>query len=238
MKYGLLLCFLTLFFAGREVSARTRKAGHTTITVTDSARGQRKIPVEIWYPEEIEEKDHPPAGEGKPLTVIVFGHGYLLAPGSYRHLVDLVVPEGYVVAFPLAERGMFPSHRRLAEDLAFVAGQVASWNGEHGSLFYGRLSETVCLMGHSMGGGAAVLAAAMEPRIRGLALLAPYDTRPSAIEAACGVSCPTLVIAGSTDGSFHLFTRQKENIPALSDDPQPGQPCAGFQEEGPEKTIS
>jgi alpha-beta hydrolase superfamily lysophospholipase len=56
-----------------------------------------------------------------------------------------------------------------------------------------------CAMGHSMGGGSAVLAASYDSTITTLAVLAPADTRPSAVEAAAQVKIPSLIISGEDD---------------------------------------
>ncbi len=194
-----MLILLTLAVKGKGDTPSQWMTGHTTVTAIDHERGNRKIPVEIWYPAREEGKDKPLTEAEASFPVIVFGHGYVLSPGSYKNIIDLVVAEGYIIAFPLKEQRLFPGHNDLAQDLAFTVRQFEAWGKDSSSLFYGRLSGQNCVMGHSMGGGAAVLAAAMEPRIGKLALLAPFDTRPSAISAAPQVSCASLIIAGSSD---------------------------------------
>ncbi|MBK7966630.1 MAG: hypothetical protein IPK10_16055 [Bacteroidetes bacterium] len=54
-------------------------------------------------------------------------------------------------------------------------------------------------MGHSMGGGAAFLAAQFDPSIKTIATLAAAETNPSAIQAAASLSIPSLIIAGGND---------------------------------------
>jgi hypothetical protein len=56
------------------------------------------------------------------------------------------------------------------------------------------------LSGHSMGGGASLLAAADDARVRALAPLAPAETNPSAIAAMANVSVPVRLVNGSEDG--------------------------------------
>jgi pimeloyl-ACP methyl ester carboxylesterase len=174
--------------------------GQTTLHFTDPLRGNRKIAVEIFYPADSAGCDIPLAGpEGLRFPVLCFGHGFLLPVSAYRNIREAVVPEGYIIAFPKSERGLHPSHPDLAKDLAFVIRRL-SWLGqEKNSLFYNRIDSVNCCMGHSMGGGSAVLAARMEPSIRSLVLFAPYETNPSAAEAAGGIDIPTLIISGSND---------------------------------------
>ncbi len=54
-------------------------------------------------------------------------------------------------------------------------------------------------MGHSMGGGAAFLAAANNPQITTLITFAPAETNPSAIVAAAQCDASAVVFAGSND---------------------------------------
>jgi hypothetical protein len=66
-------------------------------------------------------------------------------------------------------------------------------------LFYQRIDSMSCVMGHSMGGGAAFLAAQQSPSIKAIATLAAAETSPSAINAAASLSIPALLLAGGND---------------------------------------
>jgi alpha-beta hydrolase superfamily lysophospholipase len=84
-------------------------------------------------------------------------------------------------------------------DMAFILDEMIRLNRDSASLFSGRLHPDGCLMGHSMGGGAAILGAPQSCVARTLVVLAPLDTRPSAVKTAQEISLPCLVIAGSDD---------------------------------------
>ncbi len=131
--------------------------------------------------------------------VIVFGHGYLMQASAYRNIWEWIVPRGYVLAIPESESGMFPSHLEYARDLAFVLDEMTRLGREPGSPFYGKTGTAGCLMGHSMGGGSAVLAAGMTEAAKTLLLLAPLETHPPASEAARTIDLPALVFAGTDD---------------------------------------
>jgi dienelactone hydrolase len=67
-------------------------------------------------------------------------------------------------------------------------------------MFFNRIDTMQCVMGHSMGGGAAITAASKFPdMIKGVVVLAPYNTKPSAIQAVAELPVPTLIISGSND---------------------------------------
>ena len=118
---------------------------------------------------------------------------------SYANIWNALVPQGYIVALPTTEGSFFPNHTNFAKDLAFVAQQLPLLSSQNGSLFQNRVSNKTCVMGHSMGGGAAVLAAQYNPATTVIAGLASAETNPSAIAAAASVSKPVLLFDGSND---------------------------------------
>lgn len=199
VKYSLLFTLALLACQATSQPAPLWQISHTTIVTFDASRGNRRIPVSVWYPSVDGGPTKTVAGAKTRFRVVLFGHGFKLSEKSYQNIVDLLVPEGFIVAFPLKERGLHPSHKHFAEDIGFVMRQFRQWDQDSTSMFYGRISPLNCAMGHSMGGGAAVLAASMEPGITSLAVLAPYNTTPSATEAALKLKIPALVISGSLD---------------------------------------
>jgi pimeloyl-ACP methyl ester carboxylesterase len=189
-----------MFISTMITTAQPFHIGQTTLHFTDSLRNNRRITVDIFYPSDSPGSGIPLAGpEGLKFPVLCFGHGFLLPVSAYRNIREAVVPEGYIIAFPRSERGMHPSHLDLAKDLAFVIKKINLLGQQKNSLFYNRVDPMNCCMGHSMGGGSAVLAASLDLSIRSLALFAPYETKPSAAEAARAINIPTLIFSGSND---------------------------------------
>jgi len=175
-------------------------AGHTSIVLRDSQRDNRKVPVEIFYPEERVGSSIDTNGSGKDrFPVICFAHAYLMPAEAYVNFQDMLVPEGMILIFPQSSRGLFPSHRRYAEDIAFVFNEAQKMGEDPSSVLYGITDTVSCLIGHSLGGGAVFLAANMLSGLSAIVALAPLNTHPSAIQAASSVVVPSLVIAGSDD---------------------------------------
>jgi len=185
----------------RLAAAQTFAIGHTRLTFTDPARGNRQIPVEIYYPAAAPGENVPVGGPpGTRYPVVAVGHGFLLPVSAYAYLWTGLVPAGYIVALPDTEGDLSPSHLDLGLDLGLVASELqAESAGNPASLFYDRVENTAAAMGHSMGGGASFLAAAQNPVISALASLAAAETTPSAIQAASQITVPALVFAGSLD---------------------------------------
>lgn len=183
-----------------NATAQLYSLGHSSAGLMDTNRGNRKIRVEIYYPEVAGDtgSDHN-NGSAVRFPVICFAHGYVMSPEVYGNIRDALVPEGFIVVFPYSETGMFPSHQALSEDVAFVLAETRKMGRETGSPLYGITDTTSCLMGHSMGGGALFAAANLYERTTAVVALAPLNTKPSAIQAAASVERPTLIIAGEND---------------------------------------
>jgi len=195
----LLACGLLLLLA--PGAARAEFAiGRFSTGFSDPARGGRFVGVELYYPATADGSGTPVA-EPPPggFPIVVFGHGYQMVVEAYENVWEALVPEGYVVALPTTEGGLLPSHANFAADLFFVVAELRTWSITPGNAFEGALSLRAAVMGHSMGGGAAVLAAAADASIDAVAVLAPAETSPSAIAAAPGIQAPLLVLAGSDD---------------------------------------
>lgn len=135
--------------------------------------------------------------EGLDLPAIAFGHGWLQPPGRYRELLHHLASWGIVAAAPATHRGPLPSHRLFAADLRtaldIVRGVRLGPDGISVS------ADKLGVAGHSIGGGAAVLAAAAEPRIRAVATVAAAQTMPPATTAARSVEAPGLHLAAESD---------------------------------------
>ena len=123
--------------------------------------------------------------------VVAFGHGFLQRPQFYDSVLAAVASRGYYVIAPDTQTGGWPSHGRLADDLwraAMWARDVSGWLGK---------GSGVVLAGHSMGAGAALLAASRHPEADAVVTLAALETRPRArLEA---IEAPSLFVVGSED---------------------------------------
>ncbi|MDV3221813.1 dienelactone hydrolase family protein [Intrasporangium sp.] len=131
------------------------------------------------------------AGPGT-CPVVAFGHGFTQHPRRYDSILTRLAARGYVVIAPDSQTGLLPSHRRLAESL----WDAIVWSRAHVTAAHRTLA---AFAGHSMGGGAAILAAARHPEVGAVATLAAAQTRPSAAKAMTGLRVPALFIVGAED---------------------------------------
>jgi pimeloyl-ACP methyl ester carboxylesterase len=124
--------------------------------------------------------------------VVAFGHGFAQTSSRYASTLSALAARGYVVIAPDSETGLFPSHGRFADDLERSIRWVrAAVPNAHRTLD--------AVAGHSMGGGAALVAADRYPGIDAVATLAAAETRPSATTASAGISAPALYVVGDRD---------------------------------------
>ena len=201
---------IVLFFAvllSLTIKAQTYSVGHTQITYTDPARAGRSIQTEIYYPAAT-------AGTGVPLSagtypIIVFGHGFVMAWDAYQNIWDDLVLQGYIVAFPRTEGSISPSHAEFGKDLKFLVSKLQSESSTNAaSLFYNHINTKSAIMGHSMGGGSAFLAAESNLNITTMVTFAAANTTPSSITAAQNVTVPSLLFAGENDCVAPPITQQ------------------------------
>ena len=185
------------------------QVGHTTITFNDPARTGgtgsgggpgRQIQTEIYYPATT-------AGDNVALAsgqfpVITFGHGFAMSWDAYANIWQRYATKGYILAFPRTEGGLLPapSHGDFGTDLRQVAEKMLALNTNAISIFNGKVAQKALIMGHSMGGGATMLAAANNSNIVGIVGFAPAETNPEATLAATNVTVPALIFSGTADG--------------------------------------
>lgn len=179
------------------MAAQPFAIGTTSLTFVDDGRGGRSIPCEVAYPAEVAGVDAPLAPGMFP--VVVLGHGFVMSVGAYANHREALVPEGYVLVMPTTEGGLLPDHEEFGLDLAYCALAMQQQGADVNSVFLGHIAPKAALMGHSMGGGAALLGASGPGPINAVVCFAPAETNPSAIAAATAVNAPLLILAGSQD---------------------------------------
>ncbi|MGC0365208.1 pimeloyl-ACP methyl ester carboxylesterase [Rhodococcus sp. 27YEA15] len=134
---------------------------------------------------------------GFNLPAVAFAHGWMTSPHRYEHTLQHLASWGIVVAAPDSERGPVPSHLGLAADLRASLDICVGVR-----LGPGQISvhpDRLGLIGHGMGAGVAVLAAAQRAEIGAVAALFPAPTAPKAENYASKITAPGLILAGADD---------------------------------------
>jgi len=182
---------------GIRAWAQPYQTGHVSLVFVDADRNDRQVPVEVYYPAEKGGEEVPVAPGAFP--VLSLGHGFLMDVGSYSNFTDILIPPGYIFVLVDTETGIAPSHEDFGLDISFVVRAMKDEGLDPGSLFFGSLSGRSAVMGHSMGGGASMLAAAGDTSLTVVANFAAANTIPSAVSASVNIQQPVLLFAGSED---------------------------------------
>jgi pimeloyl-ACP methyl ester carboxylesterase len=154
----------------------------TTSAVTVSIDG-RSFPARLVQPTGSNPGAYP---------VVAFGHGFAQTASRYASTLAALAARGYVVIAPDSQTWLLPNHGRFADDLErSLRWARGTQPNAHPTLD--------AVAGHSMGGGAALLAADRHPEIDAVMTLAAAETIPSATTASAGVTVPGLYVVGSRD---------------------------------------
>lgn len=202
-----LLLSITAIGLAAIAYSQNHAIGHTTIMFEDPERNNRQIETEIYYPATSAGDDTPAVNDEFP--VIVFGHGFVMAWSAYENLWTEFVPRGYIMAFPRTEGNIVSTdHQQFGWDLEFLVTAMQQQGSVQNSVLYNRVAPETALMGHSMGGGAAFLAADSlcnngNQNLKTLIGLAPAESNSngvSSISSASEVTVPSFILSGVQDG--------------------------------------
>ena len=136
-----------------------------------------------------------------PYPAISFGHGFVTDPERYRSTLEHLASWGYLVMATESSLGLLPNHATYAQELSLCLTYLETENTDAGSFLFNQVDiARFGMSGHSMGGGASILATAADTRVRALVTLAANETNPSAISAVASVSVPICLLTGDSDG--------------------------------------
>jgi len=201
--------------------------GVRTIDLTDSKRGDRQFPCEVWFPESTERGRYP---------LVVFSHS---SGGNRRQstfLTTHLASHGYVaaaldhseiVANELHRKDGESAVERAARTQASIANRVPDVRFLLDQLLSGAIDEfalieqqQVGIIGHSFGGWTALASAETETRVRAIVALVPAGSSrpvpgvlPVTLTFEWGRDVPTLYLAAEFDvatplsGIRELFER-------------------------------
>jgi dienelactone hydrolase len=154
----------------------------------------------LLYPATISGQGAAYEHSGAPYPAVTFGHGWITAVTRYQSTLEHLASWGYFVIASKSYGGLFPDHSAFADDLRCCLTYLEDQDANPGSWLYQQVDTAAFgVSGHSMGGGASILAAERDSRIRIVANMAAAETNPSAIAAIAGVQVPVFLIAGDED---------------------------------------
>jgi predicted dienelactone hydrolase len=136
----------------RAIAARPHAVQRSTLEWSDPGTPR----AQVWTP----------AGDARTFPVLVFSPGFGQAPGGYSTLLTTLASHGYVVVAvphpPMENADRLELHdaaARFAGEIVAVVDRLAADTARFDTRRLG-------VIGHSVGGAAAALACAQDPRIR------------------------------------------------------------------------
>jgi len=197
---------------GTVVETIAEPAGFTPARGPNPATRGRTLPTTFWYPV------HGPAGPadrpgapplaGRPFPVVVFAHGFDVAPSTYRVFLHALAAAGLVVAaplFPISGSGPPGPPReddqlRQTGDLSTVITWILGHRHVSGLPAAAADPDRVAIVGHSDGAESAAMMLLYPPyldrRVRAAVLLGG-QALPGPVQPLTGV--PVLVEQGDAD---------------------------------------
>ncbi|MCW5775860.1 MAG: dienelactone hydrolase family protein [Phycisphaeraceae bacterium] len=174
-------------------------AGRTRVTVTRP--DTTTFTALLYYPATAPGNGTPFDPSGAPYRAISFGHGFLQQPTMYDSTLRHLATHGYFAIATESYTGFSPNHSKYADDMLYCLTWLENASDDQNSPYYNTLDTEAGygLTGHSMGGGASILAAARDARVRALAPIAAAETSPSAIAQMDDLTIPVSLISGSQD---------------------------------------
>ncbi|HSL88706.1 MAG TPA: T9SS type A sorting domain-containing protein [Ignavibacteriaceae bacterium] len=200
---------ITFLLSAQPENPGPHQAGWTSETLNRDGRNLNSI---IYYPSFEEGSESQIDTLNGAYPVIAFGHGFFMQNSYYISIFKHLASYGYVVIAP-----QFPdnNHLQLGYDLIFCADHIKSQNQNPDSRFYNLIDTTKTgLSGHSMGGGASLLAAANSASVTVAAPLAAAETNPSAISVMNQIQGVVYLISAQNDGITPVNTNQ---LPMFND---------------------
>lgn len=136
-----------------------------TLDETITAQGE-SVPLHVVYP----------TAPG-PFPAVIIAHGFVLAASEYYSYAQHLASFGYVAATADYPTALFraPNHAKWALELSAALDRLVARSGQAGDPLAGKVGAQAGLVGHSLGGKLAVLAAAKDSRFGALYLLDPVD---------------------------------------------------------------
>ncbi len=175
-------------------NAGSHPIGYRSVTIM---RGSRSLSCLLYYPALSSGQNTQADTTGRPYPIIAFGHGFSTQISYYISYYEHLATHGYIAIAP-----QFPDtqHGELAYDLLYCIEYIRQQNSDNASFLYGAVDTgRVGMSGHSMGGGASLLAASYDSRVRIAAPMAAAETTPSAISVMPNIAGAVCLIAGSAD---------------------------------------
>jgi len=204
--------FLTVFVVpvlaeGQESHVKSPDgAGPYVISYIDifniSKTGGRWLPISIYFPAIITGEESDPNNTGAPYPTLLFSVGYTLNIASGRAIAERVSSWGFVFVIVGSNLNYYDYER--SRDVVETLNWLEVQNDNSSFMLNHMMDETKFgVLGHSMGGAAAIVASINETRFKVLVPIdpaPPSSTRATNEFSAADIHIPILILIGLGGG--------------------------------------
>jgi len=163
--------------------------------------GGGTLPIAVYYPSITSGKDTNPNSTGAPYPALFFSPGFQTTLDNYRTIAATITSWGFVFTLVGSTPGVWDTER--ISDL----NDTLNWLEEQNQNSSCALSQLVDeskfgVIGHSLGGAAAIALSLSDPRVKVLVPIAAYIYYPITLvstESSVNIYIPTYSMAGSDD---------------------------------------
>lgn len=178
------------------------------------SRDGRNMNCRIYYPAFSDGENAPADTISGPYPVVAFGHGFFMQTSYYISLYRRLASHGFIV---IAPQFSDTRHGELGRDLIYCLGFIQTSSATPGNRLYGIADPSKKgVSGHSMGGGASLLATTYDSTITIAAPLAAAETNPTIIGTIQNSRSYIYLISAQNDGITPPATTQ---IPMYNNSP-------------------
>lgn len=207
MSQIFLILILTIFSMGCAYSQLIPdgpyKTGWTSVSLN---RDGRNFSALIYYPAFNDGSDAQIDTINGPYQPIAFGHGFFMQNSYYISILRQLASHGFVV---IAPQFYDVNHLQLGYDMIFCLNYLKKQSSNPLSKYYKLIDTTKSgVSGHSMGGGASLLASSIDTTITVSAPLAAAETNPSAINTVRNIKGVVYLISAQNDGITPVNSNQ------------------------------
>lgn len=171
------------------------QAGRFTVQLS---RLSRNFTCTVVYPAISSGQNTPPDTSQGKFPVIAFGHGFFMQTSYYTSIFNHLASHGFIV---IAPQFFDTQHGELARDMLTCINYIKSLNNDSNSPLFGLIdTSSIGVSGHSMGGGASLLATVYDSIITIAVPLAAAETTPSVINVINQSNSILYLISAQNDG--------------------------------------
>ena len=212
----MILALVGLFSTAQALEAGPYEVSGRYVTFHDDAAGE--VEVKVHYPAVSSASASDADSDSGPFPVAAFLHGWLGSAWMYDDFCNHLASQGFVVVNMNTQNGLFMNTDAFALDTQAAFHWLEGESAKEASWLFGMASDDDwTALGHSMGGATLGRLVYLEPRVRTLVGVMPYEGKSRDYDAMLDFDGSALYLAGTEDDtSFPSMVNEWFETPELA----------------------